>query len=1018
MFRRFTKSTQVALTVVFAILAALLTAQAPAQAADYRGLTLWYDTMAPGSRIVVSNNSWFPQTATFEWYRCDSPVEGVEVTTTPIPIPSDCSLIPGVTDNYYDISPLSVGNPDEGKFLAALMIGDGTEYSLSMSFQNFVILNRNGGNNSTDGMRIVYGNGSVQIYRNGINQIYGFGSNGPGSSIPALGAEGVVIAPPNFTTPDGVGQGWNSQGGTTLVPWDTSDTELVTDDDNGLFEAKTTFTKTFANGNTYSMVETLTYRAPNQVADVSFDVEVPVGATTPVSLYYGLDMYLDGNDFGPGRTLKFGGKRLVVQTNNSAVGGILEGNGPGFTSWVEAFYSCIFGFENTRDPESTCGPYGVVKYALGTPEYPNTVDTSNSDSGVGAQWTLGTSPGTYSRDLKLYFSAKTVGVNLTYSQAEARPNSQVVTYVSLSNPAGSQVDNAAFDIALPPATYAAPVSGCGGTATIDRSSGTPHLIVTGGTMTPQVGSCQIILPTTFTTAGVREVNSADLVSGIFYRDFDVENASSISNMLSASIDIKADGPEAPSVSVAATSTAASAVQQTSAQLTGTGSVAGLPGFATFCYSTNANLSNCTEVSAVQTLDEGASNASLTANITGLAPGTRYYYRITVSNGLTSQQGTIMSFTTSNCYQVLTGGNIASGEHAVMFTGTCQWSVPAGVTEVKALVVAGGGGGGADCVGGGGGAGGVVYNEHLAVSATVSVTVGQGGSAGHFQGNCQGTQAGNGGNSSFGTITALGGGGGGNFNSFLDGATGGSGGGGGGVSGHGGAGTAGQGFAGGDGVAGPGNPGGGGGGATAAGGLPTATGDGGAGGAGFTSSIGGVDETYAAGGGGGSDATGGAGGAACAGTGASGETPATDATGFGCGGGGGDGHNAGGVGSSGVVIIRWTDPVVQPPVISTAQRSVSGFKFEKFVLSSEAKKAIRAFVMAHPSLTKVSCTGYTGFNWNKRSTVFLKTIALKRAAQVCAYAKSVKPTLVIVKKSFGKSSSKNELARRVLIKLTN
>jgi hypothetical protein len=99
----------------------------------------------------------------------------------------------------------------------------------------------------------------------------------------------------------------------------------------------------------------------------------------------------------------------------------------------------------------------------------------------------------------------------------------------------------------------------------------------------------------------------------------------------------------------------------------------------------------------------------------------------------------------------------------------SYNVP---TSVEVLVVAGGGGGGMD-MGGGGGGGGVVYNPKYIVSKgdSISVTVGAGGwgapaGSGGYRGDGAGPQPGghqftisatNGGDSVFGTITALGGG---------------------------------------------------------------------------------------------------------------------------------------------------------------------------------------------------------------------------------------------------------------------
>jgi len=149
-----------------------------------------------------------------------------------------------------------------------------------------------------------------------------------------------------------------------------------------------------------------------------------------------------------------------------------------------------------------------------------------------------------------------------------------------------------------------------------------------------------------------------------------------------------------------------------------------------------------------------------------------------------------------------------------------------LTSVEVLVVAGGGGGGMD-MGGGGGGGGVLYSSNYSVTpgSAITVTVGAGGygapaGGGGYRTDGAGPQpnvhqftisATNGGNSVFGSLTAIGGGyGGSSYWGYTPnngyGATGGSGGGASGYRGgigtagtRGGAGTSGQGFAGGGGA---------------------------------------------------------------------------------------------------------------------------------------------------------------------------------------------------------------------------
>jgi hypothetical protein len=133
-----------------------------------------------------------------------------------------------------------------------------------------------------------------------------------------------------------------------------------------------------------------------------------------------------------------------------------------------------------------------------------------------------------------------------------------------------------------------------------------------------------------------------------------------------------------------------------------------------------------------------------------------------------------------------------------FKSSGTWTCPAGVTSVSVLVVAGGGSGGYN-IGGGGGAGGVIYKVGYPVTPgqAYAVVVGNGGAGKSVKGHGN-----NGLDTSFGDLTATGGGGGGSYLYEISepcdrpGRTGGSGGGGGGWFGAGGAGIEGQGYDGG------------------------------------------------------------------------------------------------------------------------------------------------------------------------------------------------------------------------------
>ena len=286
-------------------------------------------------------------------------------------------------------------------------------------------------------------------------------------------------------------------------------------------------------------------------------------------------------------------------------------------------------------------------------------------------------------------------------------------------------------------------------------------------------------------------------------------------------------------------------------------------------------------------------------------------------------GNISNFSVYN--RALSAAEIAQNYDALKvrytsYTNTFTPTCGGGSGKVEVLCVAGGGGGGKNHGGGGGGAGGLLYNSAFTVSSNtgIALTVGAGGQ-----------EQNNGSNTTFSSLTSIGGGAG----ASEGGSNGNSGGSGGGGSGYatptdGGSGTTGQGFAGGRGSY-PNTDntyghGGGGGGAGSAGtdgteGNGATVGVAGTGGNGLSYSISGNSQFYAAGGGGGFWGTingGGLGGSGIGGRGGENGTGGNTRHGgnaipnTGSGGGGGPGlpdannDRFGGNGSNGIVIVRY------------------------------------------------------------------------------------------------------------------
>jgi hypothetical protein len=294
-----------------------------------------------------------------------------------------------------------------------------------------------------------------------------------------------------------------------------------------------------------------------------------------------------------------------------------------------------------------------------------------------------------------------------------------------------------------------------------------------------------------------------------------------------------------------------------------------------------------------------------------------YWKFDEGNGIVAHDSTKATNV------VATGGTVQdiNGYRVHTFNNDGTFTVNNG-GNVEVLVVGGGGGGGSSITtgggGGGGGAGGLIYNNAYSVASgqAISITVGTGGNPGGTNLNQFGV---NGGNTIFGSLTAIGGGGGANYGS--DGLAGGSGGGGGyntyTTVHNGGVGTAGQGFSGGSTSLLAWAGGAGGGGAGGVGGDNKVSHVGGDRGPGLTYSISGSPVLYAQGGAGGANA------------------PVASSANVGK---GGDAAYAAGTayaGGSGVVIVRYPIPSDATLTnMSTTFSATSGWQSEDNCVSGK------------------------------------------------------------------------------------
>jgi autotransporter-associated beta strand protein len=531
------------------------------------------------------------------------------------------------------------------------------------------------------------------------------------------------------------------------------------------------------------------------------------------------------------------------------------------------------------------------------------------------------------------------GSVLTFANKAARPGSGQVTVAAGSgiglgvSSSDSEYFNsadldAAFSGTLPGVT-----SNAGSSIGVDTTAGdfTYGTAITGGLGLDKVGANTLTLSQAYASTGAVTVRSGSLnlgghslgrvtVSGGTLAGGTVTGAATLQSGGFSNVTIASGGTLGFQVG---TSTPYTAANFTTA--VNTGAFAG----ATLVDGAFARIETISDQTISNALSGGrgivkAGTAALTLSGTNsYSGGTRINEgKLVIANASALGSGTVV-FAGGSLQFDRVGMNAVAAPIELAATTTVDSSfvgVDGGLTSalsVEYLVVGGGGGGGGgggssvQQGGGGGGAGGFLTGA-ASVGETTSVVTGTGGAGGALD-----VTGRTGGNSSFGSLVALGGGGGGSAQNA--GQNGGSGGGGGGSSSGaggayaGGSSTAGQGSSGGSTTSG-GQGGSGGGGATASGagggGVPGRNG-----GSGTSSSFTGTALGYAGGGGGGGGSlqASGSGGSGGGGAGAKNSAPTAVAasgsanTGGGGGGGGGNASaslQAGGNGGSGVVAVRY------------------------------------------------------------------------------------------------------------------
>jgi hypothetical protein len=242
----------------------------------------------------------------------------------------------------------------------------------------------------------------------------------------------------------------------------------------------------------------------------------PVTFSACTKLYHSSDMYLDGDDNGPGDSSLIAGNLLVAQVTNpgnvdpgqgfkGGVGGILEVSGSPFSSWAEDYFICMFG--GLGCPGS---PYGVHYGG----SWPDTVDPNpTADAGTAAEWDLNPdgAAGTYTVRTRIFFSAASPTISGNFSAASTTTDSPVNLVLNLNNAPLWNWASGEFDVTLPPGAEAGtPATTCTN-ATVSVANGVLQL--RNASLDNDGLACTITVPLTFNAAGTYTVTGADVSNG-------------------------------------------------------------------------------------------------------------------------------------------------------------------------------------------------------------------------------------------------------------------------------------------------------------------------------------------------------------------------------------------------------------------------------------------------------------------------------------------------------------------------
>lgn len=231
-----------------------------------------------------------------------------------------------------------------------------------------------------------------------------------------------------------------------------------------------------------------------------------------------------------------------------------------------------------------------------------------------------------------YFQA--IGRNLT--QSPSLDNfGEVLSFITASAPSVTTEDVLLFGIDTATVRGTMTANGALTTGSFCISTSNATTIIDG-----VLDTCLFVIPSSPTTTSTNSATTGDAVglsqATTYYYQQIGDNSQGTSYGDVKSFTTLAGSP-------VATTVAASAIANTTATINGRVNPGGASTTVKFCWGTSSSLSGCTLSDTITVLAGSAGLTNVSMNLTGLTPGTTYYYRVQGTNSQGATQGTILSF---------------------------------------------------------------------------------------------------------------------------------------------------------------------------------------------------------------------------------------------------------------------------------------------------------------------------------------------------------------------------------------